>query len=174
MKVKRVLTGYLEENCYLLIKDNCCLVIDPGDDYLKIKKEIGDLKVLAVLITHYHFDHIGALKELLGEFSVPVYDFNSSDEKKYQIGPFCFKVVFNPGHSKDSIRFVFGKEEMMFVGDFIFQGSIGRCDLEGGSFEQMQKSIQSLLKETVNYLIYPGHGPKTTLEYEKKYNAYFS
>ena len=60
MNVKCVVTGYLDENCYILSKNGTCLIVDPGDDFLKIKEAIGDDKVLGVLITHSHVDHIGA------------------------------------------------------------------------------------------------------------------
>ena len=65
MDIKCVVTGYLDENCYLIIKNNTCLVVDPGDDFIEIKEAIGDNKVLGVLITHSHFDHIGALRNFL-------------------------------------------------------------------------------------------------------------
>ena len=65
MEIKKIVTGVLDENCYVLIKNNTCLIVDPGDDYAKIKAEIKDSKVLGVLITHSHFDHIGALANLL-------------------------------------------------------------------------------------------------------------
>ena len=65
MEIRRIVTGYLDENCYLLIENNTCLVVDPGDDYLKIKEEIGNNKVLGILITHSHVDHIGALRNFL-------------------------------------------------------------------------------------------------------------
>ena len=65
MEVKRIITGALDENCYVLIKNGTCLVVDPGADYIKIREEIGDNKVLGVLITHSHFDHIGALRNFL-------------------------------------------------------------------------------------------------------------
>ena len=61
MEINKVVTGYLDENCYIISKDNNCLIVDPGDDYPDILKAVGDKKVLAVLITHSHFDHIGAL-----------------------------------------------------------------------------------------------------------------
>lgn len=173
MGIKVVIVGNLEENCYILIQDNKCLVIDPGDEYLKIKKELSDLEVLGVLLTHRHFDHIGALDELIQDYNVPIYDFSTVEEKEYRIGPFTFNVIFNPGHSKDSIRFVFKKERIMFVGDFIFLNSIGRTDLEGGNDIEMEKSIDKLLLEKENYVLYPGHGPKTTLEFEKMMNPYF-
>ncbi len=172
MKIKTIVVGELEENCYLLMENDSCLVVDPGEEYEKIRKEIGSLSVLGVLITHHHFDHVGALNALLKDYKIPKYDF-SNEEKEYKIGPFTFQIVLNPGHSKDSVRFVFEKERIMFVGDFVFQGTVGRCDLEGGNFNEMKESIRSLKKEKENYTLYPGHGPKTTLDQEKKYNMYF-
>lgn len=173
MEVKTVVTGYLEENCYLLIKDGCCLVVDPGDDYEKIKRELSNLKVLGVLITHGHFDHVGALSELLNDYSVPVYEFKKCEEKEYQVGPFIFSVIFNSGHSKDSISFYFKSENMMFVGDFIFEGSIGRCDLDGGSISEMKKSLEMIKKYPNEVTLYPGHGDFTSLKEEQMNNPYF-
>ena len=73
MEVKTVVTGYLDENCYLLIQNGTCLVVDPGDDFNKIRAEIGDNKVLGVLITHSHFDHIGALRNFLTKRSIKIF-----------------------------------------------------------------------------------------------------
>lgn len=91
MDIKTVVTGYLDENCYLLIKNGTCLVIDPGDDYNDIKKEIGDNKVLGVLITHSHFDHIGALRNFLVKRSIKIFKKSNLEEKEYTIGDFKFK-----------------------------------------------------------------------------------
>lgn len=173
MKIKKIVVGELEENCYILEKENSCLIIDPGAEFDKIKTEVGSKMVLGVLLTHHHFDHIGALEETLAYYSTQLYDFNSLQEKDYQVGPFQFKVIYNPGHSKDSISFLFLEERVMFVGDFIFLESIGRCDLEGGDFIEMQKSIEKLKQCQNNLTLYPGHGLKTTLEYEKKHNSFF-
>ncbi len=171
MKIERVKTGYLEENCYILTIGNSCLVIDPGEDFFKIKEKIKDKKVEAVLITHHHFDHVGALSYFDKSL---VYSFFNLEEKAYTFGPFSFEVFFNPGHSEDSISFYFKEEKVMFVGDFIFNGSIGRCDLEGGDFAVMLKSIQKIKQIKENIVLYPGHGEKTTLDNEKRKNMYFS
>ena len=72
MDIQVVVTGTLDENCYIIKKNNTCLVVDPGSDYPKIKEVIGEDKVLGVLITHSHFDHIGALKELRNYKEVPI------------------------------------------------------------------------------------------------------
>lgn len=173
MEIEKVVVGDLEENCYIVSKDNSCLVIDPGDEFNRIKDKIGDRKVVGVLLTHHHFDHVGALKEVLDFYKTELYDFDSLQEKEYIVGPFQFEVIFNPGHSLDSVSFYFKEKQVMFVGDFIFLGSIGRCDLEGGSFVQMQASIERLKQFPVDVTLYPGHGPKTTLEYEKRSNSFF-
>lgn len=173
MDIEKVVVGELEENCYIISKNNSCLVVDPGDEFDKIKSKIGNKKVLGVLLTHHHFDHVGALKEVLECYHTKLYDFNVLQEQKYAIGPFHFEVLFNPGHTIDSISFYFPEKQIMFVGDFIFLESIGRCDLEGGSFMQMQKSIERLKQFSTDVILYPGHGPKTTLEYEKRNNSFF-
>ena len=170
MKIECVKTGYLEENCYVLsIKDEC-LVIDPGDDFLKIKDLIGDKKVLAALITHYHFDHVGALDDVINFYKVPVVDYKS--DKNQEIGPFKFEIIKTPGHKEDAVTYYFKEYKVMFVGDFIFKESIGRCDLAGGDFSDMVKSIDKIKTYDKNITIYPGHGDKTSLDYELKNNPY--
>jgi len=173
MEIKKVVVGELEENCYVLTIGNECLVIDPGDEFNRIKEAIGDMKLLGILITHHHFDHVGALKEMVEYYDTIVYDFNNLKEQEYKIGPFVFEVVYNPGHTEDSISFYFKEDRIMFVGDFIFLQSIGRCDLEGGSFIKMKESIDKLTKIKENITLFPGHGLKTTLDYEKRCNSFF-
>ena len=174
MEIDVVKTGYLEENCYILKKDGQALIVDPGDDFFKIKEKLTDVKPLAILITHRHFDHIGALDECIKEYSVPVYDQSNLKNGDIVIGPFSFEEIENPGHSKDSISFYFRKEKLMFCGDFIFQGTIGRCDLEGGSMTEMRKSIAQIKTFPDDITLFPGHGPFTTLGEEKKSNFYFT
>ena len=172
MKIDCVRVGSLEENCYIISKDGKCLVVDPGDEFDKIVNLIGNLDVLAILITHYHFDHVGALEKMISKYNAIVYDFNNTEEKKYSVGPFEFEVIRNPGHTNDSISFYFKENNFMMVGDFVFKESIGRCDL-GGNEKDMKESI-SKLKEFVKKIdLYPGHGNPTNLEYEKMYNPFF-
>lgn len=172
MEVITVVTGAIEENCYILKKDNTCLVIDPGDDFLKIKKEIGDTKVLGVLVTHSHFDHVGALRNFLNKRSVKVFKKSNLQEKEYELGSFKFEVILTPGHSSDSVTFYFKEDNMMFVGDFIFKDSIGRCDLPTGDEHAMQRSLDNIKKYNPDIILYPGHGPATTLKEELKNNIY--
>ena len=174
METEKIVTGLLDENCYVLKKNGTCLVVDPGDDYHKIKDVVGDDKVLAVLLTHSHFDHIGALRNFLTKRSVKIFKKSSVEEKEYQIGDFSFQVIYTPGHSKDSISFYFKEEKLMFVGDLVFKESIGRCDLPGGSEEEMQESLSKIKGYPVDVTLYPGHGDATTLDYEFSHNPYLS
>lgn len=173
MKVDRVVVGTLEENCYIISIDDKCLVVDPGDEAHRIISTIGNKEVLGILITHYHFDHIGALNDIKNKYNCPVYDFNNLEEKEYNIDKFNFIVRYNPGHTKDAISFYFPDNNIMFVGDFIFKDSIGRCDLEGGNYLEMQESISKLKELNIDIVLYPGHGQETSLFYEKKHNPYF-
>lgn len=172
MEVKTVVTGYLDENCYLLIQNGTCLVVDPGDDFNKIKAEIGDNKVLGVLITHSHFDHIGALRNFLTKRSIKIFKRSNLEEKEYTIGDFKFKCIYTPGHSKDSVSFYFEEEDFMLVGDFIFKESIGRTDLPGGSDIEMRNSLEKIKEYPSNITLYPGHNEITTLKYEKENNPF--
>ena len=104
MEIKRIVTGFLDENCYVLIKNKTCLVIDPGDDFPKIKKEIGDNKILAVLITHSHFDHIGALRNFLTKKSIKIFKKSNLEEKEYTIGDFSIGRTDLPGGSNEEMQ----------------------------------------------------------------------
>ncbi len=172
MEIKCVVTGFLDENCYLIIKDGTCLVVDPGDDFHKIKDEIGDNKILGVLITHSHADHIGALRNFLTKRSIKIFKRSNLEEKEYTIGDFKFKCIYTPGHSKDSVTFYFEEEKIMFIGDFIFKDSIGRCDLPGGSELEMKESINKILEYSDDIKLYPGHYQETTLGEEKASNQF--
>ena len=175
MHIKIVENGNLRENCYLLEIENKYLVVDPGSEFDKINSYINkDGDVLGILITHRHFDHIGALSEFVETYRCPVYDKLGVSEETYKIGPFSFNVIFTPGHSKDSISFYFFEEKKLFSGDFIFEGNIGRCDLEGGDMKEMMDSIQKIKRYPDDITIYPGHGEFTKLGHEKLKNYYFN
>lgn len=169
MIIKTIKVGYLETNCYILIKDKNALLIDPGDEYNKIKKELNNLNLKAILITHHHFDHIGALNNFK---NIKIID-NQTTKQEYQIENFKFEILKTPGHTNDSISFYFKEENIIFVGDFIFENSIGRTDLDTGNNEKMKISIEKLKKYPTNIKLYPGHGNSTTLENEIKNNPFF-
>ena len=172
MEIIKVVTGALDENCYVLVKGDTCLVIDPGDDFHKIKEVINGRKVLGVLITHSHFDHIGALRNFLTKRSIKIFKRSNLEEKDYTIGDFKFSCIHTPGHSRDSVTFYFPEDEVMFVGDFIFKESIGRVDLPGGNNNEMNMSIAKILMYDDEIILYPGHNEDTTLGYEKENNPY--
>ena len=163
MEIKTIVVGPLQTNCYILTKNNQTLIIDPGDEPNKIINEINK-EVIGILITHYHFDHIGALNTIKEKYNYPVYDISNLKEDINTIGPFSFKVIKTPGHKSDLVSYLFDKN--LFCGDFIFKGSIGRYDLPSGNFQEMQKSISQIIKYDQDIIIYPGHGPKTTLKEE--------
>lgn len=174
MEIKKIITGALDENCYVLIKNNTCLVVDPGDDFKKIKEQIGDNKILGVLITHSHFDHIGALRNFLTKRSIKIFKRSNLEEKEYEIGDFKFKCIYTPGHSKDSVTFYFEDDNVMFDGDFIFKESIGRTDLPSGNDKEMKDSIEKILQYDENIKLYPGHNEETTIKHEKDNNQYLN
>lgn len=166
MEINKVIVGPLETNCYILVKDNKCLVIDPGDEYNKIKEVIGNKCIVGVIITHYHFDHIGALNYFDESL---VLDKNNLEEKEYNINNFNFEVIYTPGHRDDCITIYFQKEKVMFTGDFIFKNGIGRTDLEGGNTFDMMNSLKKISKYSKDIKVYPGHGESTYLFEENLY-----
>lgn len=159
MQITCLEVGPLSTNCYLLEKENKVLIIDPGDEFERIKKAIGNKEVVGCLLTHNHFDHTGALALVLNEYQIKV--------NNYQGDIFKYDILDTKGHTNDSISFYFKEEKIIFCGDFIFYHSIGRTDL-GGNDEDMKRSLKkiSLLADEIK--IYPGHGPSTTIGEEKK------
>lgn len=173
MKIEKLIVGNYQTNCYILTNNNNCIIIDPGDEFEKIKKSIKEKNVVAILITHRHFDHIGALKELTKFCNCEVYEYQNLEEKEYKINDFTFNVIYTKGHTDDSVTFYFEKEKIMFTGDFLFENSIGRTDLPTGNFNEMLKSIELIKNYDDDIIIYPGHGNKTKLGLEKINNYWF-
>lgn len=199
--------GALQTNCYVLYHDEQALVIDPGDEGNKLINwlEKNTLQPVAILLTHTHFDHIGAVDELREKYKIPLYVhkeekdwlqnpvLNGSDlffpdkplrvkepdciieeEGELTIGPFRLIILETPGHSPGSISFYEKERGVIFAGDTLFFGSIGRTDLPGGDHEQLLQSIRTkiftLPKETT---VLPGHGPGTTVGREINENPFF-
>lgn len=197
MKIYTLPLGMVQANCYILIQDTSCLVIDPGDDFdldSILQKEKVHLE--GILLTHAHFDHIKGVDALVSRHSVPVYvhasevsflknpALNASlsfyetvicntspvpfQEGTLSVGPFEIKIYHTPGHSCGSC--CFQMEDYLFSGDTLFQGSIGRMDLPTGSVVQMKESLKRLACLEENLIVYPGHGPSTTIGQEKQHN----
>ncbi len=198
-----IVTGVLEENCYIVYdKQGNCVIVDPGDDSETIADFIAenDLEPKAILLTHGHFDHTGAVVALKERYEpLPVYihyddrkmlkeeeqqgifDFGTDDEfeadayfedgAKLNFGELTFTVLHTPGHTKGSCCFIC--EDAMFAGDTLFRRSIGRVDLPGGSLSAMTKTLRdkiALLPKDLT--VYPGHGEITTIEEELAENPY--
>ena len=172
MNVKRVVNGFLEENCYIVTNDKDeCLVIDPGSEGERIIDfiKMSGSKVLGILVTHYHFDHIGALEQLMSAFEIDkVIDYKS--EGKCALGDFEFEVILNFGHTLDSASFYFEKEKVIFTGDFIFKDTIGNYNKEDE--EEMIRSLKAFVNMPGDIIIYPGHGKSTSTTYEVNNNPY--
>ena len=179
MNIKRIVVGRLQANCYILEKEGKVLVIDPGDEFDKIDSEItGD--VVGVLITHNHFDHVGALKQIIKKYNPMLYYHNINDEvsydklidiheEEYKTNNFIFDVIYFPGHRNDLCAFYFKEDNIMFDGDFIFENGLGRVDLPYGDKEEMINSINKVMSYDDNILLYPGHGNDTYLGKEKEW-----
>lgn len=173
MQIKVVIVGYMQCNCYILSKNNDVLIIDPGSDFKLIDKYLTNKNVIGIIITHHHFDHIGSVEDIVNKYHCKVYDKTNLTQGINEVGAFTFNTIYTSGHSKDSITIYFKEDKVMFGGDFIFKQSIGRCDLEGGSISAMKSSLKKISMYDDDIIIYPGHGPSTSLGYEKKYNHYF-
>lgn len=194
MKFDVIVNGPLEVNTYLVFNGvGECYLIDPGYDGDKIYKIVKkhDVKVKAILLTHGHFDHIGATNYLVNLFKSPVYlhplDFKmvKSPSLNYSIAfnqPISLdvelsditklnnpeiEIIHTPGHSKGSISIYFKKDKLLFSGDTLFNKGVGRTDLYGGNEVELNKSINKLLLLDEDVMVLPGHGEATTILEEK-------
>ena len=166
MDIKVLVVGALQENCYVCSIGNNAFIVDPGDEADKIIDACMGKNVVEIIVTHHHFDHIGALDNFDKDLIIP------NKEGQYKIGPFKFEIILTKGHTKDSYTYYFPDEKCMFTGDFLFKNSIGRTDFEGGNLEEMKNSIIKIKTYPNDIKVYPGHGPATTLDAEKKYNPF--
>ena len=164
MEIERLVVGLLEENCYIVTIKNKTIIIDPGDEAERIIKECQNKNIVGILITHHHEDHIGALKEIEEKFNV-------KETKK--IKDFDYEIIETPGHTSDSLTYYFPQEKVMFTGDFLFKDSIGRYDLPTGSYFDIKDSLKKISNYPDDIIIYPGHGDRTTLGYEKDNFKYY-
>ncbi len=170
MTLDNVIVGEYETNCYILTQNKEAIVIDPGDEYNKIIPCLEGKDIIAVLITHGHSDHIGAVNNFDESL---IHNIDNLKMGYNEIGPFKFEMIYTPGHTEDSVTYYFPKENLMFTGDFLFKGTIGRTDFPTGSMHAMKNSLSKISKYP-NVQILPGHGLKTTLENERQNNIYFS
>ena len=192
LKIHKLALGLYQTNCYLIHDEasKSCCVIDPGYEAPTIlrKAEALGLQVEAILLTHGHFDHVGAVKDMVAETDCDVYicDGDLSLPPMFTNGKLYYThtygegdvlslsgleitILHTPGHTPGSVCLIC--ENMMFSGDTLFEGACGRTDI-GGSWPQIQASLARLAGLETDYIVYPGHGTSTTLAAEKRYNPY--
>lgn len=200
-KVETFVLGMVQVNTYLLWNDGHVLIIDPGSNSPKIRQAIEEEQgiVDGIVLTHGHFDHIAGVDVLVQTYHCPLY-INDLDRPLLsdpslncsqgmgmqevivktkakslhpgiqQIGSFTLTCIDAPGHSEGCSMIQW--EDQLFAGDVLFAGSIGRCDLPGGSNTKMMQSLRLFHQMDANLKIYPGHGPATTLQQELLTNPY--
>ena len=193
--------GDYQTNCYIAYapESKSCAVIDPGYFPERILAFLQDkgLSVDAILLTHGHFDHVGAVESLVkatgcrlwmresdytqrsspqNDFIYPIHDHTfcevdfCEEGEKISAGGLTFTVIETPGHTWGSVCYLC--EDAMFSGDTLFAGSWGRTDLPGGDGQTLALSLERLAELEGDYTVYPGHGGTTTLASEKKWNPY--
>ena len=193
--------GDYQTNCYIVCaaESKTCAVIDPGYFPERILSFLADkgLGLDAILLTHGHFDHVGAVKALVeatgcrlwmkesdytqrsnpqNDFLYPIHDCDfcevsfCEEGEKIRAGGAVFTVMETPGHTWGSVCYLC--ENAIFSGDTLFAGSCGRTDLPGGDYGTIVLSLERLAELQGDYTVYPGHGSATTLANEKRYNPY--
>src|SRR5437588_12977392 len=206
MDVRMFTVGAVGENCFVARRDGADhgLVVDPGDESERILGAIEELglRIDAILLTHTHFDHIGAVAPVARATGAPVYcpkievpvladimsyvpwpgfgPFESYDAdetveggERLQLAGLEVDVFFVPGHSPGHVAYSIPDEQALFSGDVLFQGSVGRVDLPGGDWPTLSRSIESLVDAyTPETTVYPGHMGTTTLGRERASNPF--
>ena len=196
---KRIVTEFLDENAYILYNDdNDCVIIDPGFGFDLINSFItsNGLKPLAILATHAHFDHIASASNFIKEYNIGLYlceserpiieNFEKAANfwgvadiagESPKVSHWINKneknltIIFNPGHSPGSLSFII--EDLVFWGDLIFKGSIGRTDLPLGSPIDMKQSLTFFVNSfKKDCRLLPGHREETTLWHELEHNPF--
>lgn len=194
--------GPLQANCFIVIRGQTGLVIDPGDEagvVIEAFTEFG-FPPAAVLVTHGHFDHFGGVAPLAKHFDIPVYVGKPDAAQMAEGGlgsmagfdiepvetaitidgeqalelPIPVLAIPTPGHSIGSYTFAIGETDL-FVGDLLFQGSVGRTDLPGGDMDQLLGSVAALVRRfPPDAAVHCGHGPDTSLGRELALNPFLS
>jgi len=203
MKITQIPVGQLAANCYIIETENKnAVAVDAGGDFERLKNFIDSngLSLKKILLTHGHFDHIGATQQLSKEYNAEVFvhenDAAMLTDRKESLADaaggmphtnvekyttvkngdiinqdeLSFEVIHTPGHTRGGV--CYKCEDSLFTGDTLFKMSMGRTDFPGGSASQMFESLKMLAALNGNYNVYPGHNDATTLDYERKYNAF--
>jgi hydroxyacylglutathione hydrolase len=208
MDVHMLTVGQIAENCFLFRQDGSdrALIVDPGDEAPQILRAADELGVTieGILLTHTHFDHIGAVAPVAKATGAPVWcpeietpvlaDINSfvpwpgfgpyesyeadhtvTGGEKLDLAGFGIDVIFTPGHSPGHVTYSIPDEAAIFSGDVLFQGSVGRTDLPGGDWATLLESIRKLVdSHPAETTVYPGHMGITTLGAERDTNPFLA
>jgi glyoxylase-like metal-dependent hydrolase (beta-lactamase superfamily II) len=208
MDVRMFTVGPVQENCFLLRVDDSdrALIVDPGEEAPRILAAVAELGVTieAVLVTHCHFDHIGAVAPVARRAGAPVYvseierpvladvmsyvpfaglgpyesyeaDHLLKGGERLSLAGLEIEVHFTPGHSPGHLTYSIPSEQAIFSGDVLFQGSVGRVDLPGGDWDTLLTSIAGLMDGLPeDTTVYPGHMGITTLGAERRTNPFLA
>jgi glyoxylase-like metal-dependent hydrolase (beta-lactamase superfamily II) len=187
-----VLTDY-QSNCYLLESGGRALLIDPGEPGEALRTLINGLHIEWIINTHAHPDHIGGdffmaqvtgapilihqadlelFQHMVGaRHALPLLKF-ITEGQTITVGDVRLDVLHTPGHSPGSVTLRWEAEKSLFTGDLLFAGSIGRTDFPGGSDTEMRQSLRRVAMLPEDWRLYPGHGPETSLERERRENPF--
>jgi hydroxyacylglutathione hydrolase len=208
MDVRTFTVGPVQENCHFVRREGSdqAIVIDPGEEAPRLLEalEALELNVAAILLTHTHFDHVGAVAPLARatgadvwcpELEVPVladimrfvpwpgfgpYDSYDADHtvaggEQLDLAGFEIDVLFTPGHSPGHVTYSIPAEQAIFSGDVLFQGSVGRTDLPGGDHATLMQSLATLVDSLPDEtVVYPGHMGNTTIGRERATNPFLA
>ena len=199
--IKRLILGTMQTNCYVVFNENKdCLIIDPGANGQKVARYIteNELHLQAILLTHGHFDHVGAVDYLYQRYQCPIYTHHETiellhnaklnlstfeepfvvdapiidTEERFSINDFDIQWFLLEGHCQGSSMIYIESEDALFSGDVLFAGSIGRFDFPTSSTQKTKKTLQFIKNMSFDARLLPGHGEESTLKHEQNHNYY--